>query len=301
MLEAATPETYNFRFSAGRGFRQKLERLAEVLGVRDPVRHMGEILEKAVDCLLERKDPERCRARRLVREERRVARTEGGRVDRGDDQLDRAQDVERRASSVLSSAGPAGHSAAHSPLPLPSVALEPAPAPAWEAAQARAAETVEAAEELAGTGREAEPRDRGASGRRGAGEKARLAGPAPPTGPEPRGGSLSPGSRRPRDADWDEALYRAGYQCEFRGRDGRRCTARTGLQADHYPVPWAVSRSSDPKSLSQKSILAAAGCAGTILRRSDSTIFSSHIASSSLLASRRLARPRLRSDSWDRL
>jgi len=33
------------------------------------------------------------------------------------------------------------------------------------------------------------------------------------------------------------------------------------LEPDHYPVPWSVSRSSDPKSLSQKSILAAAGCA----------------------------------------
>ena len=84
VLEAATPETYNFRLSAGRGFRQKLERLAEVLGARDPVRQMGEILEKAVDCLLERKDPERRRARRLGREERRVAREEGGWVSRAD-------------------------------------------------------------------------------------------------------------------------------------------------------------------------------------------------------------------------
>jgi hypothetical protein len=64
VLEAATPETYNFRFSANKVFREKLERLAEVLGVRNPVEHMGELLERAVDCLLERKDPERRRVPR---------------------------------------------------------------------------------------------------------------------------------------------------------------------------------------------------------------------------------------------
>ena len=168
VLEAATPETYNFRFSADRAFRDKLERLAEVLGVRDPVQHMGEILERAVDCLLERKDPERRRARRLAREERR--------------RLHRAHDVDLTT-------GPVEPTGAKAPIE----AAEPAPEPQPEPTRAEA--------------------------------------------------------RRPRAADWDEALERADYQCEYRGRDGRRCTARAGLQPDHYPVPWSVSRSSDPEGI----------------------------------------------------
>ena len=61
---ASITETYDFRFSASRTFRDKLQRLAEVPGVHDPVRSIGEILEKAVDCLPECKDPQRRHARR---------------------------------------------------------------------------------------------------------------------------------------------------------------------------------------------------------------------------------------------
>jgi hypothetical protein len=66
---------YNFRFAAPKSFKEKLLRVAEVLGIENPERCMAEILERGLDLLLEKKAPERQRARRLEREERRrVAR-----------------------------------------------------------------------------------------------------------------------------------------------------------------------------------------------------------------------------------
>jgi hypothetical protein len=62
---------YNFRFAAGKSFREKLLRAAEVLGIENPERSLAEILEKGLDLFLEKKDPVRQRARRLEREERR--------------------------------------------------------------------------------------------------------------------------------------------------------------------------------------------------------------------------------------
>jgi hypothetical protein len=64
---------YNFRFAAGKSFQEKLLRVAEVLGIENPERSMAEILEKGLDLLLEKKAPERKRARRLERDERRRA------------------------------------------------------------------------------------------------------------------------------------------------------------------------------------------------------------------------------------
>ncbi len=37
ILEPARPETFNFRFAADRKFKEKFERLAEVLGVENPL------------------------------------------------------------------------------------------------------------------------------------------------------------------------------------------------------------------------------------------------------------------------
>jgi hypothetical protein len=62
---------YNFRFAAGKSFREKLLRVAEVLGIENPERSMAAILERGLDLLLEKKAPERRLARRLEREERR--------------------------------------------------------------------------------------------------------------------------------------------------------------------------------------------------------------------------------------
>ena len=73
LLEPARPDTFNFRFSADRNFKEKFERLAEVLGVENPLKHMAEILEQAVDISLEKKDPKRKRERRLERQGAKAA------------------------------------------------------------------------------------------------------------------------------------------------------------------------------------------------------------------------------------
>ncbi len=67
-VEVARPEVYNFRFSAGKSLREKLERLAEVLGIEGAARNMPEILEKALDLALEKKDPKAKLERRRKRE-----------------------------------------------------------------------------------------------------------------------------------------------------------------------------------------------------------------------------------------
>ena len=41
ILEPARPEIYNFRFASDRKFKEKFERLAEVLGVENPLQHMA--------------------------------------------------------------------------------------------------------------------------------------------------------------------------------------------------------------------------------------------------------------------
>jgi hypothetical protein len=68
ILEPARPETFNFRFAADRNFKEKFERLAEVLGVENPLQHMAEIMEQALDIALDKKDLKRKHARRLERE-----------------------------------------------------------------------------------------------------------------------------------------------------------------------------------------------------------------------------------------
>ncbi len=65
ILEPARPEVFNFRFSADRKFREKFERLAEVLGVQNSQQQMAEIMEQALDIALDKKDLKRKRARRL--------------------------------------------------------------------------------------------------------------------------------------------------------------------------------------------------------------------------------------------
>ena len=73
LLQPARPDRFNFRFSADRNFKEKFERLAEVLGVENPLKHMAEILEQAVDISLEKRDPMRKRERRLERQRTKTA------------------------------------------------------------------------------------------------------------------------------------------------------------------------------------------------------------------------------------
>ncbi|TDI38763.1 MAG: hypothetical protein E2P02_20065 [Acidobacteria bacterium] len=70
ILQPATPEVYNFRFSATRDFKDKFERLAEVVGVANAQKNMAEILEKALDIALDKKDPKKKLERRRKRQEK---------------------------------------------------------------------------------------------------------------------------------------------------------------------------------------------------------------------------------------
>ena len=132
ILEPARPELFNFRFAADRKFKEKFERLAEVLGVENPLQHMAEIMEQALDIALDKKDLKRKRARRLER------------------------DAKRRGDTTRNESRP--------------------------------------------------------------------------------------------DEIRERVHERAGYQCEYRGRDGTRCRARTGLEIEHER-PFALYRSHDERFL----------------------------------------------------
>jgi len=56
------------------------------------------------------------------------------------------------------------------------------------------------------------------------------------------------GSRYVVAATRGRVLARAGYQCEYRARDGTRCTSRTGLQIEHVR-PFAIYQSHDERYL----------------------------------------------------
>ena len=71
ILQPARPDEFNFRFAADRTFKDKFERLAEVLGVENAQKHMAEILEKALDVALDKKDPKKKLERRQKREKAR--------------------------------------------------------------------------------------------------------------------------------------------------------------------------------------------------------------------------------------
>ena len=67
ILQPARPDEYNFRFAADRDFKDKFERLAEVLGVENAQKHMADILETALDIALDKKDPQKKLERRKKR------------------------------------------------------------------------------------------------------------------------------------------------------------------------------------------------------------------------------------------
>ena len=64
ILQPARPAVFNFRFSADQDFKDKFERLVEVLGVENAQKRMAAILEKALDIALEKKDPKKKLERR---------------------------------------------------------------------------------------------------------------------------------------------------------------------------------------------------------------------------------------------
>ena len=84
ILQPARPDEFNFRFAAGRDFRDKFERLAEVLGVENAQKHMADILEKALDIALEKKDPKKKFERRKKREKSSKSRSRSNDVAKND-------------------------------------------------------------------------------------------------------------------------------------------------------------------------------------------------------------------------
>lgn len=150
MLHPATPEQFNFRFSAGREFRDKLERLAEVLGVHNPAAHMAELLEQALDAALDKKDPQRRLARRRAREAKRTRDV---------------AEAKPRPDEVLDDHNEDATTSRHVPVRVQ-----------------------------------------------------------------------------------DRVQTRAGYQCEYRGSDGTRCTARTSLEIEHER-PFALHKNHDERFL----------------------------------------------------
>jgi len=158
LLQPATEDRYNVRFSAGRAFTEKLTRLAEVLGIEHPKNHLEEILTKALDIALEKQDPERKLERRRKREARKEPSSSG------------TTEKER--------------------TPCPGKVESPKAAKQKDSSPSRHVP--------------AEVRER--------------------------------------------VLERAGYQCEYRGPDGTRCTSRTRLHVEHEE-PFAVYHSHDEEHL----------------------------------------------------
>lgn len=71
-----TPRRVEFRFSADESFLSKLRRAQEVLWHKHPRGRLEDILAEAIEALLDKRDPERCIARRAMR--RAARRAEGG-------------------------------------------------------------------------------------------------------------------------------------------------------------------------------------------------------------------------------
>lgn len=71
-----TPRRVEFRFSADESFLSKIRRAQEILWHKHPRGRLEDILAEAIEALLDKRDPERCIARRAAR---RAARQSQGR------------------------------------------------------------------------------------------------------------------------------------------------------------------------------------------------------------------------------
>jgi hypothetical protein len=98
LLEPARADVFNFRFSADINFKEKFERLAEVLGVENPLKNMAEVFERAMDISLEKKDPKKKLERRLQRERKR-SELEKARPDEVETEGDAPSHSDNRAAS----------------------------------------------------------------------------------------------------------------------------------------------------------------------------------------------------------
>ncbi len=85
LLQPARPDEFNFRFAADRDFKNKFERLAEVLGVENAQKHMAEIIEKALDIALDKKDPKKKLEQRRKREHSSKAKSRSNEISKNDE------------------------------------------------------------------------------------------------------------------------------------------------------------------------------------------------------------------------
>jgi len=172
---------FNFRFAGNRKFKEKFERMAEVLGVENPLQHMAEIMERALDIALDKKDMKRKHARRVARESR-------------------SGDNSRQQSCPGKIASPSSQ-------------------------PATVCDAVATITDLGGSQRSLIP-----------GAKSSTSGRVPT-------------KSRYIPSDLRERVHeRAGYQCEYRGQDGTRCSSRTGLEIEHER-PFALHRSHEERFL----------------------------------------------------
>ncbi|MCB9883616.1 MAG: HNH endonuclease [Planctomycetes bacterium] len=79
-IEPVKPDVFNFRFAASGAFRDKLERLAEVVGVVDVTGRLAELLDMAIEHALEARDPQRKLERRRKRQARKASEKQGSNV-----------------------------------------------------------------------------------------------------------------------------------------------------------------------------------------------------------------------------
>ncbi|MCB9891470.1 MAG: HNH endonuclease [Planctomycetes bacterium] len=76
-IEPVKPDVFNFRFAASGVFRDKLERLAEVVGVVDVEGKLAELPDMAIEHALEARDPQRKLERRRKRDARKASAEQG--------------------------------------------------------------------------------------------------------------------------------------------------------------------------------------------------------------------------------
>lgn len=227
-VNPASPETYNCRFSAGKVFKDKLERLAEVLGIERPENRLQEVLEQALDLALDRKDPQRKLERKLKRENSR-----GSLSPRPAEDGMATTPASPEGCAVTPPASPAvqagsGDEVANHP-PVHSETCDALPNSIPAPVIHLPFQSLNGDSVAFGLDQNAE-----VGGLQGVSESAAI--------------HQQPRSRYIPAAIRALVLQRAGYQCEYRGPDGHRCESRTGLAIDHI-WPYALWGRGDEENL----------------------------------------------------
>ncbi len=94
---------FNDRFAASDSFQEKLARLAELVGVHNPGANLAELFEMAMDCGLDKKDPQRKLERRRKRAAQKAAKAQAGaavRVEQGPGEVQASGGTRRQVLAV---------------------------------------------------------------------------------------------------------------------------------------------------------------------------------------------------------